>query len=566
MKANWLRPRSRLFGQRERGTRHLILKQMDSIHQDVEIQDITDASQQAASLYGGIPTAPQRSMPPTFDRADALPSPAPKTSSDRAEHWSPSVQNLLDRPPAAFPRQVMLGGIAFVLICGTWAWFGKINEISHARGELMHQGNVYKLHSIESGKIAHLAVKEGDLIKTGQVLAELDTELAQTEIERLKEQIAAFEMQLVQTQGAIEQKRTESRTLEAIAHSEIQAHNAVIARADENTRTVQSLIDRLHEDITESDNRRQHLTVEDEIAPELLEQLQAEIKANQARVERLQPLVERGAISQDFIFQAERDLRNSQNTLLRTQMSERDNQTVDSERLFDAEQSKRDRQSRLTEYQGQLEQAAAEREQLLAQLDSKKAEAEKNQIDIQEQTQQLELELTQIQARLTETRNLLEAAQIKLDRRFLYAPTDGIVLSLHADRSGEVVQPGQTLAEIAPTSAPLVLAANLPEREAGFVEVGMPVQIKFDAYPYQEYGLISGNVNSISPSTKPKEQLGEVYEVEITLEQNYVTENGEKIYFKPGQTANAEIVVRQRRILDVVLDPIRQLKEGSTNF
>lgn len=564
MKVNWHLSHTQKLGQREPGDQNPILGIVDSVHQDSEIQDLIDASAQAASLYGGIPTATR--IPQTFPKSDLLQPPKPEKVADRSTNWSTPVQNLLDQPPSAFPQQVMLGGVAFFLVFGTWAWFGTINEIGYARGELIHQGNVHKMQSLASGKIAHLAVKEGDTIKAGQVLAELDTQQAETEIDRLQEQITAYEVQIVQTQSLIDQQRTESRTLAAISQADLQAHNVVIAQAEKNATTIGSLIDSLHKDIAESETRRQHLTVPDEITPELLDQLQAEIEANQTRVNRLKPLVERGAISQDFIFQAERDLRNSQNTLLRTQSSNQDERTIASERLFAAEQSQRDLQSRLTESQGQLEQAQAEKERLLAQFDQKKAEGERNQLEIQDQIQKLEVELTQIQARLAETRNLLAIAQTQLEDRFLYAPVDGVILSSSIDHSGEVIQAGQTLAEVAPSSAQLVLSAKLPNQDAGFVELGMPVQVKFDAYPYQEYGLISGKVTSISPDTKPDQQLGEIYKVEITLERNYVTEDQEKIYFKPGQTASAEIIIRRRRIIDIMLDPIRQLKEGGATF
>jgi hemolysin D len=565
MKANWSLSHTHKLGRREQGNRKRVLGMVNSVRQDSEIQGIIDASARASSIYGGIPTA-TRSSPQAFPRSDVLQPPMPKNVADRSANWSTPVQNLLDQPPSAFPQQVMLGGVAFFLIFGTWAWFGEINEIGHARGELIHQGNVHKMQSVESGKISHLAVKEGEPIKAGQVIAELDTQQAQTEIDRLEEQIAAYEIQLVQTQSLIDRQRTESKTLAAISQADLEAQNAVIAQADKNASTIESLIDSLHEDIAESENRRQHLTVRDDITPELLDQLQDEIEANQTRIARLKPLVERGAISQDFLFQAERDLRNSQNTLLRTQLSDKSDRTVDSERLFVAEQSQRDLQSRLTESQGQLEQAQSERDRLLAQFAQKKAEGEKNQLQSHEQIGRLEVELTQIQAKLGETRNLLAIAQTQLEERFLYAPVDGVVLSSPIDHSGEVVQPGQVIAEIAPSSAELVLSAILPNKEAGFIELGMPVQVKFDAYPYQEYGLISGEVTSISPNTQPNEQLGEVYKIEIKLDRNYVTENQEKIYFKPGQTASAEIIIRRRRIIDIILDPIRQLKEGGANF
>jgi HlyD family secretion protein len=86
------------------------------------------------------------------------------------------------------------------------------------------------------------------------------------------------------------------------------------------------------------------------------------------------------------------------------------------------------------------------------------------------------------------------------------------------------------------------------------------VQVKLDAYPYQDYGIIPGRVNFISADSKSDQQLGEVYQLEIILKQDYVTKNQQQIKFKAGQTATADIIIRRRRILDVVLDPIRQLK------
>jgi hemolysin D len=566
MKMNWSLSRSQKLSPREHGDRNQALGIANLVDRDSEIQGILDASTQANSLYGGIPTA-TRPIPQTPPKTDVLKSPLPEKVAERSENWSTPVQNLLDQPPSAFPQKVMLGGVAFFAIFGAWAWFGEISEIGYARGEIIHQGKVHKMQSVVPGKIAHLAVKEGDPIAKGQVIAELDTQQLETEIDRFKEQISAFEVQLAQTQSLIDRQRTESRTLAAISQSDLQAQNTVIAQADSNAKTIELSIERLHEDIAEAETRSQRLAVREETIPELLEQqLQDEIEANQTRIDRLKPLVEQGAISRDFLFQAERDLRNSQNALLRTKSGDLDDQTNDSERLFEAEQAQRDRQSRLVESQGQLEQAQSEKERLLAQFDQKKAEGERTQLDIQEQIQKLEVERTQIQAKLAETRHLLASAQTEFQQRFLHAPVDGVVLSSAIDHSGEVVQPGQTIAEIAPTSAELVLSANLPTKEAGFIELGMPTKVKFDSYPYQEYGLISGKVTSISPDTKPDQQLGEVYKIEITLEQNHVIENQEKIYFKPGQTASADIIIRRRRIIDVILDPVRQLQKSGAIF
>jgi HlyD family secretion protein len=176
--------------------------------------------------------------------------------------------------------------------------------------------------------------------------------------------------------------------------------------------------------------------------------------------------------------------------------------------------------------------------------------------------QQLEVEVTQRQAKIAELQNLLLTAQTKLKDRFLYAPINGTILSLNIANIGEVVQPGQTIAEMASDKAPLVLAAYLPNREVGLVKPGMPVQVKLDAFPYQDYGIIPGRVVSISPNAKSDERLGPIYQVEISLNHHSVTNRQQTIPFKPGQTATADIVIRRRRIAELVLDPLKKLQKG----
>ncbi|NEQ86849.1 MAG: HlyD family efflux transporter periplasmic adaptor subunit, partial [Moorea sp. SIO2I5] len=187
-------------------------------------------------------------------------------------------------------------------------------------------------------------------------------------------------------------------------------------------------------------------------------------------------------------------------------------------------------------------------------------------LEAQQKIQQLEVELTQIKARISENETLVNTAKTRLKQKFLKAPVDGIISSLNISNTGEVVQPGNSIAEIAPQGAPLVLSANLPTREAGFINEGMPVQVKFDAYPYQDYGIIKGTVISISSDAKADQLMGSVYKVKVSLDRDYVIEDDEIIRFKAGQTANADIIIRRRRIIDFLLDPMRQLQKSGIDL
>ncbi len=416
------------------------------------------------------------------------------------QQWSSSLQTVLDQPASNLPAQMAVAGTVFCLIFSAWAWFGSIDEVASATGKLIPKDEVFKIHAIELGKVVNVAVKEGETVKAGQVLVELDTDLSVKEVERLEALLFALRTERVQLEGMRDGIRLQAQSQTAISEATVQSQQSTITQSK----------------LTVDNSRLQ------------LNQLQEDSAAQQSRLARLQPLYADGALPKEY--------------------------------LFEAEQRLRDRQRTITETQGNLDKTLVEIDRSQSGLSEKMAEANRSRLMMLQQIKELEIKLTELDSQFNESRVLLESAKTKLKQRFLYAPVAGVVSTLNLRQSGEVVQPGQPIAEIAPVGKPLVLSTVLPNQEAGFVKVGMPVQIKLDAYPFQEYGVISGRVMTISPDSKLDERRGQVYRVDIELLQHQINAKGQTIQFKPGQTAAAEIVTRQRRIADVLLDPFKKLQ------
>jgi HlyD family secretion protein len=105
--------------------------------------------------------------------------------------------------------------------------------------------------------------------------------------------------------------------------------------------------------------------------------------------------------------------------------------------------------------------------------------------------------------------------------------------------------------------------AQIPSANSGFSKVGQPVKLKFDAYPFQDYGTQSGRVQWISPNSTLK-TIGnaqiEVFNLEVIMDQPYLQTSSKRIMLSPGQSVSAEVIVRQRRIIDFLLDPFRKLQ------
>ncbi len=101
--------------------------------------------------------------------------------------------------------------------------------------------------------------------------------------------------------------------------------------------------------------------------------------------------------------------------------------------------------------------------------------------------------------------------------------------------------------------------------QSGSLRQGMAVKMKFDAYPFQDYGVVAGRVSRIAPSTKVTDTTqGQIatYDLEIALNQSCIPSAKECIALTSGQTATAEVIVRQRRVIDFILDPFKTLQKG----
>jgi HlyD family secretion protein len=97
---------------------------------------------------------------------------------------------------------------------------------------------------------------------------------------------------------------------------------------------------------------------------------------------------------------------------------------------------------------------------------------------------------------------------------------------------------------------------SLPLMGSGKVKIGQKVNIQLDNYPYMEYGMLEGVVESISFTTNE-----DMYIVEVVLPTELVTNYGEKLVFKHQMQGNAEIVTKDIRLLERLFSPLRYLFE-----
>lgn len=469
--------------------------------------------------------------------------------------WYYGTEELLDALPKRWTRSMLYLLMSFAVIVIPWASLSKVDETGTARGRLEPKGATQKLGIPVAGKVTTVNVEEGATVKAGEVLLELDADVLQKEIEQAENKLEGLtnrqaQQELLKNQLMlainIQEQQNQAQALEKMAQvNQAQQH----LDSKESTYHLQKL-----EKKALVEQARQRIN-----SSQVLHNLaQRRLQRDLQEVGRYRNLLQQGAIPQIKIVELENSAEDSQRSLLQAQAE-----------IMQAQLRLREEMSR---YQATITQIRAEIEQaqlrLQEQLSSYEGVVQAGKLAIlksQEQLKDLQSQITNLQSEIAQTKSQIASLQLQLQQRIVRSPIDGIIFELPVEKPGPVVEPGQIVAQIAPKNAALILKAQMPSQQSGFLKVGMPVKIKFDAYPFQDYGVVQGRVSWISPDSKI--QTGsqgnvETYEMDITIDQPYIQAGNKRIFLTPGQTGSAEVIIRQRRVIDFVLDPFKKLQKG----
>jgi hemolysin D len=154
----------------------------------------------------------------------------------------------------------------------------------------------------------------------------------------------------------------------------------------------------------------------------------------------------------------------------------------------------------------------------------------------------------------------ITAAELALQHTTITAPVGGLITTLEVRSAGTVLQSGQTIATIAPAGARLVVEAQVPNKDIAFIEKGLPAKLKFDAFPFQDYGAVEGTVIEVSPDAQVDKDMHSFYKVTIAPGKTEIAAKNKNVPLRPGLAVTVEIITERKSILSLILEPFRQLK------
>ena len=419
----------------------------------------------------------------------------------------PAALEVIERPASPTARVttwVLLIGLA---ITCAWLVLGRVDVVVSAPGKIVPTGSIKIVQSAGSGVVRAIHVRDGDVVRKGQPLVDLDPTLSGADLAQAQKALLAAELEA--------------------------SRNRAIADA--------------------LSGRGLRFTSPPGVDPQVALTQRRLIEAQLAEVEAATA----GLLSARSSALADAQGATAQIAKLSETLPILDRELANMRRL-DAKGYAPG--LRLQELERQRRQEAGDRDIAQAQRVRGQAEARKF-ADQASQTRELArrtalADLAKAEGEAMLRREEVTKATQKRQFQRLAAPVDGSVQQLVLHTIGGVVEPARTLMVIVPSQDGVEVEARILNKDVGFVRVGQPVAIKLEAYSFTRYGTVAGKIRKISRDAVPDPKIGSVYVVTIGLSRPSIDVDGHRLPLGPGLSATADIRTGSRTIISYLISPL----------
>ena len=434
--------------------------------------------------------------------------PAPKRSRAETE-FLPAALEVMESPPSPLGRAVAATLMLLLVVAVLWAVVGKVDVVAVATGKIVPSGRTKVIQPLEIGVIRGLYVTDGQRVKTGQLLIQLDPTSAGADAEHMASDLVATQTEIARLRAA--GTGAEFHAPPGASKAIVSANEALLeSQKHEQEARIAALDSEIRRKASEQAASRAAIVKLEKILVYSRERLQVRREYyEQGFFPRLQLLdIEEQVIAQEQELAAERH---------------REQEAIDAQKSLQKQRAQAEAEYRKTVF-GQL------------------ADSEKRASGVEQ--------------------DLIKAEQREKAQR-LVSPIDGTVQQLAVHTVGGVVSPAQPLMAIVPDDDVLEVEARLLNSDVGFVKPGQRVEVKLDAFPFTKYGTLPGVLQSVSADSVQDEKLGLIYPIRVKLDRNKVDVDGQPITLAPGMATTVEIKTGSRRLIEFILSPVMRLHQES---
>src|SRR5262249_47754454 len=444
----------------------------------------------------------------------------------------PAALEITETPPSPLGRAI--GCTIILLFCAAlvWAWAGTIDMVASATGKIVPSGRTKVIQPFETSVVRSIRVREGRAVKGGDVWVELAPTVSAAERDHLRDALLAEQLNIARLHAA----RDGENNPAADFTSPADASPALISAQR------QLLLNQVTEHrakIAALARQQAQKEAEQGTIAATIHKLETTIPVIQQRVDIRKTLMDKELGSKLTYFE-----------ILQLLVEQQEDLEVQKSHLHEAEAAA----AAIRETRGQAE--AEYRRTLSDEL--AKSEQKANGL----------------------TQDLIKAEQ-KTRLQVLTTPVDGVVQQLAIHTVGGVVTPAQALLVIVPSDSRMEIEAMVSNRDIGFVHAGQEAEIKIDTFNFTRYGLLHGQVLSVSQdavvrdrkdraddrgvgtqneTSEPKGQELN-YAARISLDRTHMQIDDRVADLSPGMAATVEIKTGSRTILSYLLSPLLRYRQ-----
>lgn len=406
---------------------------------------------------------------------------------------------------------LLLTVITLIAVTMLWAAITELDNVTRGSGKTVSEAQNQLVQSSEPGVLRKRYLNEGDIVKKGGILFDIDPIDAKTQLDQAQKRFASLEIKSTRLRAEVDGMIPNfSDALIEAAPGAVSTELALYrARLDDLSAKSSILEQRRLQKL----NEIQELKIEFETAKNGLALIERQI-------ETVEPLVKTGLAPETRLISLQRE---QEAAIGQANSAESGQKRIASALDEIAEQLKAEQQSYITSSL---------------------------------------TELSKIEGEIAELGARIPALEDRVERTTIRSPVDGVINLINYVTEDAYVNTGDVLLEIVPTGSKLIVETRIDPKDIAEIVEGQDVKISLTAYDPSRYGRIDGKVSSISADAMTDQKNGsQYYLVDVTINGILYEPDGSEVTILPGMVASIDVLSGKRTVLEYFWQPIARTKD-----
>lgn len=404
-------------------------------------------------------------------------------------------------------KHVLLFAIAGFFTCFIlWANLATLDEVTKGEGKIIPSSDVQALQSLDAGIINEFLVKEGQEVKTGQVLIRLSDVEASSDLGANRAKYLGLLAATTRLQAEAEGKPSvvfPDEVMKGAPASVAEEMNAFRA----NQQQIQSQLNILTQQLAQREQEVRELETK-------ISDTRGVINLQMQEKDMISPLVSRGSAPKLELLQLDRTIK--------------------------------EKSTELNSYLSSLPRARSAAGEVRARVHDITTAARA----------QAQTELAAKTIELNEIKERLSALTVRKTRAELKSPVNGTIQEIAIKTVGGVVRPGVDIIKIVPKDDALIVEAKVKPSDRAFIYPGQSATVKLSAYDFSIYGGLKATVVDISADTIEDERHNFFYRVRLSTKDKELKRRGEVLPIIPGMVATVDILTGHKTVMQYLMKPL----------